>query len=445
MPETNSMNNQFRKRIKKVIRSLVGHHSEFSLENRIFNSVSVISLIGLVSGLILDLAIDYPTSGIIITILIVVVQSFLYYLARYRKKFNFSRVIYILFSFLYVCTNYYYNSGINGSSIFVFFLTFTFIIAISPKREYWFWTLLHIVVGVSLFLIQWYYPQFILYSYPDGAVRVFDFTSTFIITLLMMYFITDYIKVNYDFEKSKVKEKTDALELQKLELEKANEEKNKLFSIISHDLRSPLNSIMSYFEALSHGLFNETEKAQAQKELLELTTGTSNMLNDLLSWTKAQMDGVSADIEEVNLAASLSGIISSQKNSAAAKNIELHSAISKDIEVMADANMTQVVVRNLLNNAIKFTRIGGKIELCTDIVNGRCRLSITDNGIGIPEEKQKDIFSLKSRSTYGTNNEKGIGLGLLLCKEFIELQGGTIGFSSAAGAGTTFFITLPVK
>ena len=108
-----------------------------------------------------------------------------------------------------------------------------------------------------------------------------------------------------------------------------------------------------------------------------------------------------------------------------------------------DEDMLQLVVRNLLNNAIKFTPSFGKISISTTTDNDRVIIAIIDNGAGIPLEQQHEIFSLKIRSTYGTNNEKGIGLGLVLCKEYIELQNGSIQFESQPEAGTTFFISLP--
>jgi signal transduction histidine kinase len=124
--------------------------------------------------------------------------------------------------------------------------------------------------------------------------------------------------------------------------------------------------------------------------------------------------------------------------------VNLSYEIAEDTEAIVDKDMLQLVVRNLVNNAVKFTPSGGNISVVCHKTVADCRLMIKDNGMGISQEQQKELFSLKSKSTYGTSNEKGVGLGLLLCKEFIELQNGRIWFISSPGIGTTFFISLPL-
>ena len=126
------------------------------------------------------------------------------------------------------------------------------------------------------------------------------------------------------------------------------------------------------------------------------------------------------------------------------KNIKLTYAIDPTIEVIADEEMLRIVIRNLVNNAIKFTNSGGEIFIKAYKKGIRAEVLVQDNGIGIPMEKQGDIFTLKARSTFGTNSEKGIGLGLRMCKEFIDYQHGDIWFESIAGQGTGFYISLPI-
>jgi signal transduction histidine kinase len=124
------------------------------------------------------------------------------------------------------------------------------------------------------------------------------------------------------------------------------------------------------------------------------------------------------------------------------KDITLNFRIPSQLIVVADVDMLQLVVRNLISNAVKFTPSGGLINVEARVVLDECKITISDNGIGIPEDKQKKIFSVKSEPSYGTNNEKGVGLGLVLCKEFIERQGGRIGFESNFRQGSSFFIFL---
>jgi signal transduction histidine kinase len=133
------------------------------------------------------------------------------------------------------------------------------------------------------------------------------------------------------------------------------------------------------------------------------------------------------------------------KTQAAKKDITLSYEISPTLVVIADMNMLQLVVRNLISNAIKFTLNGGVIKIHAQLVQHECKITVSDNGKGIEPNKQQKIFSINTEPDFGTNNEKGVGLGLLLCKEFIERQGGRIGFESAAGQGSSFFVFVPAE
>jgi two-component system sensor histidine kinase/response regulator len=215
-------------------------------------------------------------------------------------------------------------------------------------------------------------------------------------------------------------------------------------SIIAHDLRGPLSNIQNYLELVSEYGLDKEEREVVEGDLLKVTQSTLNMLSKLLIWSKSQMDGVTVRLSDVNLSEALKNTLEMERILALKKDITLTYAIDPAINVVADSDMLQLVVRNLVSNAIKFTPRGGKVDVSTQIVMHECKIGITDNGKGIPAEQQGDIFSLKARSTFGTDNEKGVGLGLPLCKEFTEQQGGRIGFESAAGAGSTFFIFMPI-
>ena len=186
------------------------------------------------------------------------------------------------------------------------------------------------------------------------------------------------------------------------------------------------------------------QKQMVEAELLLLTKNTSDMLSNLLSWSKSQMDGVVVTFSIINISESLRNTLDVQKLIANKKGVNLEYEINEAVNITGDKDMLQLVVRNLVNNAVKFTPAGGYVKIQSNITGADCRLVIKDNGIGISAEQQKELFTLKSKPTYGTMNEKGVGLGLLLCKEFIELQNGRIWFISSPGLGTTFYISLPL-
>lgn len=167
------------------------------------------------------------------------------------------------------------------------------------------------------------------------------------------------------------------------------------------------------------------------------------MMTNLLSWSKSQLEGVQVNLHPVNIQRLLKDMLKVEGSIANDKGVELEYSIDDDIYVMADPNMLLLVIRNLISNAIKFTPAGGMIEVVVEVGEG-CLITITDSGKGIDEIDQEFVFSLKAKSTFGTNNEKGVGLGLILCKEFIELLGGTISFVSIPGEGTSFVVGIPV-
>ncbi|RYE28036.1 MAG: ATP-binding protein [Sphingobacteriaceae bacterium] len=144
----------------------------------------------------------------------------------------------------------------------------------------------------------------------------------------------------------------------------------------------------------------------------------------------------------LNLKETLISVLQLAQVAATDKGIDIDNLLPPKVVLQADKDMLQLLVRNLVSNAIKFTPPGGKIRVCCKIENQECKVMVTDNGVGIPEKYQSRIFSIKTDSTYGTNQEKGTGLGLVLCKEFAELQNGSIGFTSNEGSGTTFYFKL---
>jgi len=344
------------------------------------------------------------------------------------------------------------NSGINGPTDLLISLLIVLIIAISPKKQYRIWLALNIVIVLSLTVIEYFYPRLIPNTYQDRESRFIDITSAYMVGIFLMYYIITHIKKSYDKEKRQADEKAQAIEeqaqhilIQNQQLEHINSEKNKLLSIIAHDLRAPLSNIQNYLELVTEYGLDKEEREIVESDLLKVTQNTLNMLSKLLIWSKSQMEGVVVKLSDINLLATLKNTLDLECALALKKQIVLTYTINPLITVVADSDMLQLVIRNLVSNAIKFTPLGGAINIGADRILNECRIGIRDNGIGIAYEQQKDLFTLKAKSTFGTGNEKGVGLGLILCKEFTELQGGRIEFESTPGSGSVFFVYMPVE
>lgn len=232
----------------------------------------------------------------------------------------------------------------------------------------------------------------------------------------------------------------DKLENQALELESLNTLKDKLFSIIAHDLKSPFASLVSMLKILKDGDLTIEEFKEYLPKLTENVEYTSTMLENLLNWSRSQIDSVKIVFEELVLKEIIENEIKFFSKKALEKNISIHNELAENIIVKVDRNTVNLVFRNLCSNAIKFCNSGDSITISSKMSDGKLTIIFADTGIGMSEENVKKIFGAEIFTTYGTNKEKGTGLGLLLCKDFIEKNGGSICVESELGKGTTFYI-----
>lgn len=228
-----------------------------------------------------------------------------------------------------------------------------------------------------------------------------------------------------------------------VELEQLNQVKDKFFSIISHDLRSPINALAGILDLLEKGAINNTELPATIKELRTRFNHTQTLLNNLLDWTLVQMDKMNLKPTVINLQKLVEENINLM-GSMQTKKLNFTNNVSPEAFAFADNNTINLVIRNLISNALKFTHEGGSITISTEEKENEWVISVADNGIGMsPEIKEMLFDKINPYSTRGTANEKGTGLGLILCKEFIEKNNGQIWVESQEGQGSTFWFSLP--
>jgi len=234
----------------------------------------------------------------------------------------------------------------------------------------------------------------------------------------------------------------------KEELEKLNQEKNKFFSIIAHDLRSPFTSLLGFTALLEQRADKlSPDKVKEYAETInDSATRVFKLLENLLEWSRLQMDRIEFEPRDVQLADIAGKTIEVMSPVAADKNITLTEGIQAP-QAFADPYMIDAVIRNLVNNAIKFTPDGGAVTIAYDITpEGMARVSVKDTGVGMDADKLSKLFHLAENvTTAGTEGEKGTGLGLLLCEDLVERNGGKLHIESELGKGSTFSFTLPLK
>lgn len=233
---------------------------------------------------------------------------------------------------------------------------------------------------------------------------------------------------------------------QNQQLEDLNMVKNKLLSIIGHDLRSPIGTLKGFVDVLKQSRLSEEQIHYFSKKMSESLEGTSRLLDNLLFWAKSQMEGIQINAQHFDLGPVIGQNKRLVQSRADEKNITLITdEAALPMMVYADEVMVDMVIRNLVENAIKFCRAGDVVRISVVIGNDSASITIKDTGQGIPAENQDKIFKSVSYSTAGTSREKGSGLGLSLCRELIEKNGGKIWFESEPGVGTSFTFTLPVS
>lgn len=373
-----------------------------------------------------------------------------YYNSRFRYK-SHSTVVFAITGLLIFSVNYFANSGIDGSTDLIWPAFLLLLFAISPYRYHFTWLVIYLIFFTILHIAAYYHPELVDHPFTAGKGELIDRITIIPIPIVVTYLVIKYIRRSYDKERASVTEKALAIEeqnhqilLQKDQLEQSDAEKNKLMSIISHDMRAPLINIQGYLELLSENELQISDRASIEHDLLVATNSTLDMLTNLLQWSRSQMQGASVNLAAVNLLSTLKNTLEISVAQAHKKSIIITHDIAPGITVIADADMLQLVIRNLISNAIKFTPNKGTINITTQALQHECKITVSDNGQGIPLDKQDKIFSINTQPGMGTNNEKGVGLGLHLCKEFIERQGGRISFESTVGKGSCFFVFIPM-
>jgi len=233
------------------------------------------------------------------------------------------------------------------------------------------------------------------------------------------------------------------LEAKNLQLERAKSARDRLFSIIGHDLRGPIGNLKSSLDLLGNDSLDMETFQEIRDDLHRGVDHVLIALGNLMEWGSLQTNPLEARPETVNLSAAAHDEIQLLGLLAKEKHIRIDNTIPTDAEVLADPRQIKSVLRNLLSNAIKFTRVSGRISFSARLDTDKWTLAVTDDGVGMDSAKSHSLFHTDPDSTLGTKGERGLGLGLQLCMEFVHANGGTITVESTPEKGTTFLVTLP--
>jgi len=349
---------------------------------------------------------------------------------------------------------YYFHFVVKTQVIF----THLFYVPIVIASIYWRRAGIYIAIllGVDITLSQYISPLTLTHS--DFIRPIMFVVIACVVTIIMnrhkkaltqLRQSEEYIVLNKELRETneQLQRAKKELEQHESELKELNATKDKILSIIAHDLKSPFNSIIGFSELLSENL-NDYDKTKT-KEFIGLINFSAKhtliLLDNLLVWAKTQTGQIDFKPEKIEVKPIIQNIIDILSSSALFKNISLNHYLSNNIEVYADPNMLNTILRNLIANAIKFTNNGGKVDISAVLSPQYIEVTVADNGIGIDEVTQSNLFKKDVNYTSkGTANEKGSGLGLMLCKEFVEKHGGKIWVVSELGKGSNFKFTIPL-
>jgi len=455
--------------VLKNIKFITGDPEEFCLQHRILNATllagAMIFLLVIITDSILQL---YWLTRVLNLISFILFISLFFY-SRKTKKSKIAEIV--AFTFLVVVFTpvmWIVNGGTLGS--FQYFIPF-FIVGIhvstslNTKR-----ILIPLLIAITVLLIvaEYLFPDLVI-NYHSSFERYTDLLSGFFISLTGIYiFANVYFNQiqeangqlraqNMQLSKSReeviVQQKR--IKIQNLELEEKNytlEELNRtkdlFLSIISHDLRSPFNSLLGLTEILilNKEKIQNPEMIRLVDSIHESAEQAYKLVLNLLEWSKLQSNRIEYTPVLLNLKRAVTSNIELIKIQAENKGIDISfEEGSEGCYVNADENMVNTIIRNLISNAIKYTRSGGKIAIQCSCTGEWCSVSVKDTGIGIPVDMLKQILNTEERvSTKGTLGEIGTGLGLVLCKEFAQRNNGKIDAQSEVKKGSTFTLILPV-
>ncbi|WP_320004909.1 sensor histidine kinase [Shiella aurantiaca] len=358
---------------------------------------------------------------------------------------------FLVISYPFLIMLWFFNAGLSGpiSHIMISFLLSVLIIF--PKQQHLPLVIINTLVLLGVIGLEYYNPDWVT-GYPSRSVQFLDFMLTLSFVAVFMGALIRALLTNYDHEKQSAMQLTAAVIKESEEVNRQNENlqqinqlKDKLFATISHDLRSPINSLKGTLTLLQSGTLSQEEIVKLSSSISERLYHTSNLMENLLSWANTQLKSQNISPQEVNVLQVAKECAQLFEHQIDQKELTLQLNIDDTHFAYADKEMFQSVIRNLLSNSLKFSYPKGIVRI-ESLQNGKSvTISISDTGKGMSKDQVSKLFGKQHFSTEGTQQEKGVGLGLMLTREFVQRNHGSIQVESQEEQGSTFIITLPTK
>lgn len=413
------------------------------MEKQIFNATIIIITLYLIAMIIFNFFINQI---LLASILFGCIPglALLYYILRIKNKFYLSLILFGSFLYPILSINFFLNDGIFGPSAYIFILMNLVMVSISPLRWILGWTVLNAVCFLSLFYVGNFHPETIPTQYPTKAAVFLDHSITYLGSLLGINFLLLTVKNFYQIQKGKTEVNKNQLMHLNRDLSKTNFQKDKIIAILTHDLKNPLQSIVQTLELINEADdLSPEEMAFIHSELLKNTKRTYAMMENILEWSSFELKSQNSRIKDVDLKILFGDTLEIMKTIANQKGVNLQINYVNYPSLRLESDRLLLILRNLIQNAIKFTPVGGEVTLEISQNEIETLISVEDNGIGISEKQLNDIFQLEIKPTYGTAQEKGTGMGLHLCYQNAQKIGAELTVQSTLGLGSLFLLRIP--
>ncbi|UKJ06528.1 sensor histidine kinase [Solitalea lacus] len=438
-------------KVQRILLSLSGSKQNFSLEHRMFNLACLINIFLAIFSILVGSNIKpFSTASIIIIVAIALLIIF-YYLSRFKHQFKWTSRFFGVTIFIFNLFIWFLAAGSQGPAVFYLFFTVILLLVITHPKYHIPIFLSCLALGIFIYIIEYRNPWLVI-GYPSIISKYLHQIIIYTLILMAIFILIYFFRINYDYErfmaikkKESVTNQNAIISEQYKNLEKRDLIKIKVFSIISHDLRGPLNSLRSLLDLLDEKLITQVEFSELSQQLTDRVDQNLEMLDNLLYWSNTQMQGLEIAPTKTNIHHLIEEFIQLFKGETEKKHLKLVNQMPKESNAFADINMLKVVIRNLISNAIKFTPRNGTISFSSQIADKKIIVSIHDSGVGIKKEHLDKIFNIGHATTLGTENEIGTGLGLILSKDFVERNGGTIWVESEENKGSNFCFSLPLN
>ncbi len=432
----------------------------FSLEEKIFYVIFWMAVLSLVAAIPINFSVGLTLIGWFCVVSIFGYVG-IYYLAFRKNKFYQANVLFFVFTALLLAYFYFGGGGVQSRVPLYFVILGVIAPLLLPVKWHWKAIGLVCLAILALTITEYFFPELVV-PYPGERLYIFvDMTATHIILTFTAFMIVWIVKKSYD-ENSKslaIKEKliiqrniilgeySKELEQKNKELAMLNESKDRLFSIIAHDLRSPLSSSESLVELAYQGDYPLESLKELLPDMYQNLNYTLNLVDNLLYWAKSQLDNAEPTMKDVELNKFLISIFDNLQLIGRYKQIKLILNIEKTEGIIkrCDEQMLAIMLRNIFSNAVKFSSQVSKIVVSTDLDNKFLKISVLDEGKGISAENLKKIRAGVLFSSKGTMNEKGTGLGLNLVQSLIRKCGGFMDIQSKENQGTTVVLHFPIS